>query len=85
MDTICVLLIASPQDQANFVGGEMKDPAKGLPRAIHSSMAVVVVSRVSGLDLATCADQILHVGTIPDSKRLISSCARQGTITGLPC
>jgi amino acid transporter len=28
-------------DQANYVGGEMKNPAKNIPRAIHSSMAVV--------------------------------------------
>lgn len=29
-------------DQANYVGGEMKNPAKDIPRAIHSSMAVVM-------------------------------------------
>lgn len=31
-------------DQANYVGGEMKNPGKDIPRAIHSSMAVVMVS-----------------------------------------
>jgi amino acid transporter len=30
-------------DQANFVGGEMKNPAKNMPRTIHSSMAVVTL------------------------------------------
>ncbi|KAI0748211.1 L-methionine transporter [Daedaleopsis nitida] len=29
-------------DQANYVGGEMKNPAKSIPRAIHSSMAIVM-------------------------------------------
>lgn len=28
-------------DQANYVGGEMKSPEKTIPRAIHSSMAIV--------------------------------------------
>jgi amino acid transporter len=32
------------QDQANYVGGEMKNPGASLPRAIHSSMVVVLVS-----------------------------------------
>lgn len=31
-------------DQANYVGGEIKNPNKNIPRAIHSSMAVVIVS-----------------------------------------
>ena len=31
-------------DQANYVGGEMKNPARDIPRAIHGSMAVVLVS-----------------------------------------
>lgn len=30
-------------DQANYVGGEMKNPEKNIPRAIHSSMVVVMV------------------------------------------
>ena len=30
-------------DQANYVGGEMKNPEKNIPRAIHSSMALVMV------------------------------------------
>jgi len=30
-------------DQANYVGGEIKNPNKNIPRAIHSSMAVVIV------------------------------------------
>ncbi|PIL24073.1 transporter [Ganoderma sinense ZZ0214-1] len=30
-------------DQANYVGGEMKHPEKNIPRAIHSSMAIVMV------------------------------------------
>ncbi|KAH9946044.1 L-methionine transporter [Epithele typhae] len=29
-------------DQANYVGGEMKNPEKSIPRAIHSSMAIVM-------------------------------------------
>lgn len=28
-------------DQANYVGGEMKNPTKNIPRAIHASMAIV--------------------------------------------
>ena len=32
-------------DQANYVGGEIKNPNKNIPRAIHSSMATVIVSR----------------------------------------
>jgi amino acid transporter len=31
-------------DQANYVGGEIKNPGKNIPRAIHSSMATVIVS-----------------------------------------
>ncbi|KZT09448.1 amino acid transporter [Laetiporus sulphureus 93-53] len=30
-------------DQANYVGGEMKNAQKNIPRAIHSSMAIVMV------------------------------------------
>ena len=30
-------------DQANYVGGEMKRAEKNIPRAIHSSMAIVMV------------------------------------------
>ena len=30
-------------DQANYVGGEMRHPEKSIPRAIHSSMAIVMV------------------------------------------
>ena len=33
-------------DQANFVGGEMKNPETNMPRAIHSSMGIVTVSRL---------------------------------------
>ena len=31
-------------DQANYVGGEIKNAHRNIPRAIHSSMAVVTVS-----------------------------------------
>ena len=31
-------------DQANYVGGEIAQPEKNIPRAIHSSMAIVTVS-----------------------------------------
>lgn len=31
-------------DQANYVGGEIHHPERNIPRAIHSSMAIVVVS-----------------------------------------
>lgn len=31
-------------DQANYVGGEIQHPERNIPRAIHSSMAIVVVS-----------------------------------------
>ena len=31
-------------DQANYVGGEITQPEKNIPRAIHSSMAIVTVS-----------------------------------------
>ncbi|KAI9070380.1 amino acid transporter [Trametes sanguinea] len=30
-------------DQANYVGGEIRNPEKNIPRAIHSSMAIVMV------------------------------------------
>ncbi|KAG6832137.1 hypothetical protein H0H87_002449 [Tephrocybe sp. NHM501043] len=30
-------------DQANYVGGEMSHPEKNIPKAIHSSMAIVTV------------------------------------------
>jgi amino acid transporter len=30
-------------DQANYVAGEMKNPEQNIPRAIHSSMAIVTV------------------------------------------
>ena len=30
-------------DQANYVAGEMRDAAKNIPRAIHSSMLIVLV------------------------------------------
>ncbi|KAI0709329.1 L-methionine transporter [Earliella scabrosa] len=30
-------------DQANYVGGEMRHPEKSIPRAIHSSMAIVMI------------------------------------------
>lgn len=29
---------------ANYVGGEMKNPEKNIPRTIHSSMLIVTVS-----------------------------------------
>ncbi|KAG6900866.1 hypothetical protein C0993_009984 [Termitomyces sp. T159_Od127] len=31
-------------DQANYVGGEMAHPAKNIPRAIHSSMVIVILT-----------------------------------------
>jgi amino acid transporter len=31
-------------DQTNYVAGEMKNPAKNIPRVIHISMTVVIVS-----------------------------------------
>jgi len=31
-------------DQTNYVGGEMKNPEKNIPRAIHLSMFIVIVS-----------------------------------------
>ncbi|KAG6874179.1 hypothetical protein C0995_003725 [Termitomyces sp. Mi166 len=31
-------------DQANYVGGEMTHPEKNIPRAIHSSMAIVILT-----------------------------------------
>ncbi|KZV62829.1 amino acid transporter [Peniophora sp. CONT] len=30
-------------DQTNYVGGEMKNPEKNIPRAIHSSMVIVII------------------------------------------
>lgn len=30
-------------DQTNYVAGEMKNPEKNIPRAIHTSMAIVIV------------------------------------------
>ena len=35
--------MASPH-QVSYVGGEMRNPARTIPRAIHSSMAIVMVS-----------------------------------------
>lgn len=32
-------------DQANYVGGEMRNPDKNIPRAIHSSMIIVIVRK----------------------------------------
>lgn len=34
-------------DQANYVGGEMKNATKNIPRAIHSSMAIVTVRKLT--------------------------------------
>jgi amino acid transporter len=34
-------------DQANYVAGEMKNPGRDIPRAIHSSMAIVMVGNRS--------------------------------------
>lgn len=31
-------------DQTNYVAGEMKNPERNIPRVIHSSMAIVIVS-----------------------------------------
>jgi amino acid transporter len=36
-------------DQANYVGGEMKNPGRNIPRAIHASMMVVLVSNRSAV------------------------------------
>jgi amino acid permease len=36
-------------DQANYVGGEMKNPGRNIPRAIHASMMVVLVSNTSAV------------------------------------
>ncbi len=46
-------------DQANYVGGEMHNPQKNIPRTIHSSMAIVTVCkefylRPSLIDLVAC-------------------------------
>ena len=37
-------------DQANYVGGEMRDATKNIPRAIHSSMGIVTVGRPEFVD-----------------------------------
>ena len=37
-------------DQTNYVGGEMKDPGRNIPRAIHLSMALVTVSDPSSAE-----------------------------------
>lgn len=34
-------------DQTNYVGGEMRNPEKNIPRAIHTSMVMVIVRRAS--------------------------------------
>lgn len=34
-------------DQANYVGGEMRQPEKNIPRAIHASMFIVTVCTAS--------------------------------------
>lgn len=50
-------------DQANYVGGEMKNPTRDIPRAIHASMVVVLVSNRSAISGYTDIDpfQILFL------------------------
>jgi amino acid transporter len=55
-------------DQANYVSGEMVNPEKNLPRAIHCSMAIVTVRLF--LDLCFIADPFLS-GFIYDDQRRI--------------
>lgn len=59
-------------DQANYVGGEMKNPAKNIPRTIHSSMFIVMVSHVflqygqeltSGRDRYYFSQQMYHTSS----------------------
>lgn len=38
-------------DQANYVGGEMRDATKNIPRAIHASMGIVSVRRAALIDV----------------------------------
>jgi amino acid permease len=38
-------------DQANYVGGEMKNPEKNIPRAIHYSMIIVTVRKASSVSI----------------------------------
>ncbi|KAG2111595.1 amino acid permease-domain-containing protein [Suillus discolor] len=45
-------------DQANYVGGEMKNPGKDIPRAIHSSMAVVMVSNRANVSYFVVLDKV---------------------------
>lgn len=36
-------------DQTNYVGGEIHHPERNIPRAIHSSMAIVIVSPMASV------------------------------------
>lgn len=46
-------------DQANYVGGEIKNPHKNIPRAIHSSMVIVIVSILPSLFSLPMANSFL--------------------------
>lgn len=64
-------------DQANFVGGEMSHPERNIPRAIHSSMALVTVSH--SLLRSILMTEFLIVVIISSSKYLVfrrSGCGR---------
>ena len=61
-------------DQANYVGGEVKNPEKNIPRTIHLSMILVIVSNTYAfLDILNFFQDTLFT-----SKHRILRRSRQG-------
>lgn len=63
-------------DQANYVGGEISEPDKNIPRVIHSSMAIVTVGITRFSHLFTVLYEIIVVVFV--GKCLLLCCFRQG-------
>ena len=60
-------------DQANYVGGEMRNPDKNIPRAIHSSMILVIVGSLGKILLMW--SKALYVVLIYDNKCVLLRCS----------
>ena len=61
-------------DQANYVGGEMRNATKNIPRAIHTSMGIVSVRRAALIDVQVVA-HFPFKGAVPPSQRSVLCCA----------